>query len=198
MRGRERTGTWHAGCNARGMIAPASGSEWSPQHLLPSDGAGPIGPDQHWPQPSGASFGEVLGALNPLHHLPGVGMIYRAVTGETIPPALSIAGAAAVGGPVGLAGAVLMNLVGELFRLGPDTSRPAAPAGMQATGSEAPMAAVTPGTLEEGQYTTLATSTPAFLQSPVLMADDGRRGYAAYYAAANEWQRANLVEKGLA
>ena len=180
------------------MIAPPSGSEWSPQHLLPSDGAGPIGPDQHWPRSSDASFGEVLGALNPLQHLPGVGMIYRAATGETIPHALRIVGAAAIGGPVGLAGAVLMGLAEELVRLGPDTSRPAVPAGMQATGSEAPMAAVTPGALEEGQYTTLATSTPAFLEVPVLMADDGRRGYAAYYAAANEWQRADLVEKGLA
>ena len=169
-----------------------------PQHRLPSDGAGPIGPDQHWPQPAQTSFGEMLGALNPLHHLPGVGMIYRAVTGETIPHALRIVGAAVVGGPVGLAGAVLMGLAEEVFRLGPDTSRPAVPAGMQATGSEAPMAAVTPGALEEGQYTTLATSTPAFLEVPVLMADDGRRGYAAYYAAANEWQRADLVEKGLA
>ena len=180
------------------MIAPPSGSEWSPQHLLPADGAGPIGPDQHWPQPADATFDEVLGALNPLHHLPGVGMIYRAVTGETISPALGIVGAAVTGGPVGLAGAVLMGLVEELVRLGTDTSRPAAPAGMQATGSEAPMAAVTPGTLEEGQYTTLATNTPAFLQSPVLVAEDGQRGYAAYYAAANEWQRASLVEKGLA
>ena len=107
------------------MIAPPPGPEWSPQHRLPSDGAGPIGPDQHWPQPAQTSFGEVLGALNPLQHLPGVGMIYRAVTGETIAPALRIAGAAVVGGPVGLAGAVLMGLVEELFHLGPDTSRPA-------------------------------------------------------------------------
>jgi len=38
-------------------------------------------------------FKDVLRALNPLQHVPVVGTIYRAVTGDTIPAPLRILGA---------------------------------------------------------------------------------------------------------
>ena len=82
--------------------------------------------------------------------------------------------------------------------MGPDLSRPSVPAGMSATGS-APMEPVTPGTLKPGEYTTLATTVPEFLQSPTQFANANKqRGLAAYQEAGQEWQRTQALEKGLA
>jgi hypothetical protein len=56
-------------------------------------------------------FHDVLSALNPLQYLPGVGMIYPAVSGDEIHPALKIAVAGAasflIGGPIGLVAAMI-------------------------------------------------------------------------------------------
>ena len=151
------------------------------------------------PDASAVSFRDVLSALNPLQYVPGVGTIYRAVTGETIPAPLRILGAGIFGGPIGILGAALMSFAEALFSMAPDLSRPSAPAGMAATGSETPMGAVTPGTMQFGEYTTLATTTPEFLQSPTQFAGgDRRRGLAAYQEAGQEWQRSQALEKGLA
>jgi len=46
-------------------------------------------------------FAEILDIINPLHHLPIVGGIYREMTGDTISPVASIAGSALFGGPIG-------------------------------------------------------------------------------------------------
>lgn len=54
----------------------------------------------------GMSFGEVLSCLNPLQYVPVVGMIYRAVTGDTIPASVREVGSLVVsgltGGPLGV------------------------------------------------------------------------------------------------
>ena len=151
-----------------------------PPGAMPPDGAGPIGPDQPWPQPSNVPFNEVLRALNPLHHVPGIGMIYEAVTGETVPTPIKIAGSAILGGPVGVAGAVLMGLFQELLRMGPDLSRPAAPEGMSLS-AEGAMSPVTPGApMQEGGYLSLATTNPDFLGGQ-------HRGHTAYALAGQDW-----------
>jgi hypothetical protein len=71
------------------------------------------------PAPAGGSlrhvqFADVLHALNPLQYLPGIGMIYRAATGDSVHPALQIAVAAAsavaFGNPVGIAVTMLAAL----------------------------------------------------------------------------------------
>ena len=197
-----------AACKGPAMIPPTPGADPASRlfgYATPPDGAGPIGPDQAWPVPAEGSFGDVLRGLNPLHHLPVVGTIYRMVTGETIPTTMRIAGAALVGGPLGMLGAGLFGLLEELIRMGPDRSRPPTPAGMAETGSERPMDPLTPGTLAKGEYTTLATTQPEFLQ-PTQFADaalpgaapDATRGLAAYAAAAQEWRAGQAWEKGLA
>ncbi len=147
----------------------------------PPDGAGPVGPEQPWPQPLDIPFDVVLRGLNPLHHLPGIGMAYGAATGETVPLPLKIAGAGLIGGPIGIAGAVIMGLVQELIRMGPDLSRPSMPEGMSLS-AEGGMSPVTPGDpVQEGSYLTLATTNPDFLGG-----NDGdalQRGRAAYALA---------------
>lgn len=57
-------------------------------------------------------FGDLLDAINPLQHLPVIGTIYRALTGDTISEAARMAGGALYGGPFGVIGA-LANVVVE-------------------------------------------------------------------------------------
>lgn len=50
----------------------------------------------------GFSFGDLIDAINPLHHIPVVGTIYRAITGDKIRPEARIIGGAVFGGPIGM------------------------------------------------------------------------------------------------
>src|SRR3546814_18224238 len=52
----------------------------------------------------GLGFLDFLDVINPLQHLPIVGTIYRAMTGDTISDAARVAGGALYGGPFGLIG----------------------------------------------------------------------------------------------
>jgi hypothetical protein len=156
--------------------------------VIPADGAGPVSPEAA-PQPTAMSFGDVLSALNPLQHVPVVGRIYRAATGDDIPAPLKILGAGIFGGPLGIIGAAIGELAIEIIARGPDTSRPAAPAGMSATGSEASVQPVTPGTLGKDAYLTLATTQPDWLRpstpEQLAMIGEPQRALDAYKAAAS-------------
>ena len=52
-------------------------------------------------KPEGYQFGDVVDVVNPLHHLPIVGMVYRGLSGDAIHPMSQIIGGAIYGGPVG-------------------------------------------------------------------------------------------------
>jgi len=189
-----------------GMIPPTPGADPASRLFgwaTPPDGAGPIGPDGAWPVAVTATREEILRGLNPLQHLPGVGMIYRATEGQGIPTTMRVLGAGIVGGPLGMLGAGFLGILGAMLTLPPDLSRPAAPAGMSATGSEQGVQPVSPGQLAEGAYTTLATVRPEWMEGTVQYAGEPgqgemTRGAAAYQVAAMEYQRAQAVEKGLA
>jgi hypothetical protein len=77
----------------------------------PADGGPPLGPEEFVPVPGEITFSQFLQGLNPLHHLPGVGTIYRAVTGAEIHPVMRVLGGAVFGGPVGM----IMAAVGSAF-----------------------------------------------------------------------------------
>jgi hypothetical protein len=47
------------------------------------------------------SFSDVVDIVNPLHHLPLVGMAYRGITGDDIHPMSQVIGGALYGGPIG-------------------------------------------------------------------------------------------------
>lgn len=70
-----------------------------------------LGPEEAIPIPGEITFDEVLEGLNPLHHLPGVGMIYRAATGTEIHPAMRVLGAGITGGPLGMVLAGVMSAI---------------------------------------------------------------------------------------
>lgn len=57
--------------------------------------------EEPYNETSDMSFGDFLDMINPLQHIPVVGTIYRAVTGDTIKPAAQVIGDIAYGGPIG-------------------------------------------------------------------------------------------------
>lgn len=75
------------------------------------DGGPPLDPDQAIPIPGDMTFDEFLEGLNPLHHLPVVGMIYRGATGRELHPTMRILGSLALGGPAGLVATVGLTLL---------------------------------------------------------------------------------------
>lgn len=50
---------------------------------------------------SDLSFSDLLDVINPLHHIPILGSIYRAISGDTIKPAAQVIGGGLFGGPLG-------------------------------------------------------------------------------------------------
>ena len=185
------------------MIQPTPGADPASRlfgYATPPDGAGPIGPDQLWPTAVDVSREDVVRGLNPLHHIPIVGMIYRAATGETLPATMRVLGAGLIGGPLGALGAGFMGLIEGLLSMKPDLSRPSVPAGMSATGSEAGVQPVSPGRMDAGAYTTLATTEPEWLNNGPTRyaATEPGRGSETYQQASLEWRRSESLEKGLA
>lgn len=73
---------------ARGM------SEQAAEKLAQDHGFNLFGDD-------GLNFYDLLDAINPLHHIPVVGAIYRELSGDEISPASRVAGGALFGGPIG-------------------------------------------------------------------------------------------------
>ena len=119
-----------------GPVIDVSGGRADPSPGLP-DGGPPLGPDERAPEPATFSFDEMLNGLNPLHYVPVVGMIYRAVTGETVPMAERVAVSAVtslfLGGPLGGLGTLVGCLAEELWKMG---TSDAEPQGSTATGTQ--------------------------------------------------------------
>jgi len=69
--------------------------------------------ERDWSQPStesseqSFSFRDFLSVINPLQHIPIVGSIYRAITGDTVSPASRVIGGFIFGGPLGLVASAL-------------------------------------------------------------------------------------------
>lgn len=59
------------------------------------------------------SFFDLLDIINPLQHIPIVGSIYRAITGDTLNPAARILGGTLFGGPLGLLSGIGGTLIAE-------------------------------------------------------------------------------------
>lgn len=63
-------------------------------------------------EPEVFGFGDILDMINPLHHIPLVGSLYRDITGDGIKPVSRIIGGAVFGGAAG-AGSALVNVIIE-------------------------------------------------------------------------------------
>ncbi len=73
----------------------------------------------------GFTFGNLLDIVNPLHHIPIVGMIYRKLTGDTIAPVMQIVGDGLFGGPLGAAISVVTTAFQSQFKT--NSTDPASP-----------------------------------------------------------------------
>lgn len=61
----------------------------------------------------GIGFDDFLDVINPLHHVPVVGTIYRAITGDTIASGPRVMGGALFGGVIGFAAALVNAVIDE-------------------------------------------------------------------------------------
>ncbi|MEM9469850.1 MAG: hypothetical protein AAF988_06785 [Pseudomonadota bacterium] len=59
------------------------------------------------------TFADVVDVVNPLHHLPIVGTLYRGITGDEIKPASQIIGGGLFGGPIGVTSGTI-NAVAQI------------------------------------------------------------------------------------
>jgi hypothetical protein len=85
----------------------------TPTATTPADGGPPLGADEFVPVPGEMTFAQFLEGLNPLHHLPVVGSIYRAATGTEIHPVMRVLGGGVLGGPVGM----ILGAIGAAFEM---------------------------------------------------------------------------------
>jgi hypothetical protein len=60
------------------------------------------------------TFDDLLDFINPLHHLPVIGSLYREFTGDQIKPAMQVAGGTLFGGPTGLMSSAFQVLFQEI------------------------------------------------------------------------------------
>ncbi len=113
------------------------------------------------PPSSGAtefSFHDILDIINPLQHIPIVGTLYRAISGDTIKPFDKVAGDTLYGGPLGfvssMADLVFQKITGKDFGAtvlalvsGDDNSNPAAVANAATPPASATAASASPSSL---------------------------------------------------
>jgi len=117
-----------------------------PPGLRPApDGGPPLPEESALPMPVELSFGALLANLNPLHHIPIIGWVYRAVTGETVHPAFRALGGFLFGGPIGAVvsavGAMVEHLVSGRREGGePVTNVEPSATALNATGDPVPSA----------------------------------------------------------
>src|SRR5262249_14874851 len=64
--------------------------------------------------PQDLTFDDILNIINPLQHLPVISTIYRAITGDTIKPAMQIMGDLGYGGPSGFVLSCFQVLFSEI------------------------------------------------------------------------------------
>lgn len=130
----------------------------------------------------GLGFRDLLDIVNPLHHIPVVGSLYRKLTGDVIAPAFRIAGGALFGGPLGAAFAAANVVMQQVITRdpaapdhGPVTPARPAPGGWMVAASRQPAAAPGPA------IAAAATSQPS--AAPVAARRGGWMVQAAYAMA---------------
>ncbi len=86
----------------------AHANTYAPAAQNVNTGESNVKPDIAYPESEDEfSFGDVIDMINPLQHLPVVGMIYRKLTGDVIKPMSNIIGGAIFGGPIGAVSGVV-------------------------------------------------------------------------------------------
>lgn len=147
-------------------------------------------------------FGDLLDMVNPLQHIPVVGTVYRAVTGDTIRPVAQIIGGGLFGGVAGAAGSFVNVLVeqetgkdiaGNVVSFVMDGEKPAFRSAAAASDSPEKRLDTALQTAQNGR----AADDPAALPGTVMAYADlggGSRGIVREVAAPaprTDWSRLN-------
>ncbi|HVR68875.1 MAG TPA: hypothetical protein VMT98_19670 [Verrucomicrobiae bacterium] len=111
------------------------------------------------------TFDDLVDFINPLHHLPVIGALYRAITGDQIKPALQIAGGTLFGGPSGFVSSTFQVLFQEMT--GDDIlGNGMAMLGLKEPASRGSAAAAGPGAAPVAAIAANPTATPAAPVAP--------------------------------
>lgn len=82
--------------------------------LAPSSSGGASDPASNFWGSDGLSFDDFIDLINPLQHIPIIGNIYRAFTGDQISTGASVLGGALFGGIIGIGAAVVNAIIEEV------------------------------------------------------------------------------------
>ncbi|MEO0393590.1 MAG: hypothetical protein AAF213_10130, partial [Pseudomonadota bacterium] len=129
-------------------------------------------------QDDSMSFWDFLDVINPLHHLPVVGDMYRELTGDTIKPSTQMAGGILFGGPFGMVSGVYNAMIEQTSGQGIAGTVVAALSG-EADATTAPSFVAQPraaggvmlASLELGPSTNGAAPVEAVFEPAILVAD---------------------------
>ncbi len=91
--------------NANTVVAQS----YAPSHADPAQATGLA--YETAPNNDEYTFEDLVDMINPLHHVPVIGNIYRKLTGDTIKPMSNIIGGGVFGGPIGAIGSTINTLV---------------------------------------------------------------------------------------
>lgn len=129
------------------MLSPLEARErngatyWHEAEAVPTGDGG----TNFWGE-DGFTFGDFLDTINPLQHLPIVGTVYRALTGDELAPGARLAGGTLFGGPIGAATAMANLAVEEIAGQDIGATVLAAFAGDETPASPVQVAALAPDT----------------------------------------------------
>lgn len=82
-----------------------------PETSIPASSALDAAPQKSEKKEGGFGFFDLLDMINPLQHIPVVGTIYRAITGDEIRSISRIIGGAVFGGPMGAASGLVTAVI---------------------------------------------------------------------------------------
>lgn len=91
------------------LAAQGTGSSYAPQQA--ANGSNTNADISYESPEDEFSFGDVIDMINPLQHLPVIGMLYRNLTGDTIKPISNIIGGTIFGGPIGAVSSTINSIV---------------------------------------------------------------------------------------
>jgi hypothetical protein len=89
------------GLAQRGLSTHTAGNSLAYNNTSPT----PVNADESF------GFADLVDMVNPLQHIPVIGHIYRAISGDEIKPISNIIGGTLFGGPLGLAGGLVNTIV---------------------------------------------------------------------------------------
>lgn len=136
------------------------------------------------------TFADIIDIINPLHHLPVIGTLYRKLSGDTIKPMANIIGGAVFGGPVGAVSSTI-NVVAKST-----TGKDIAENALALVGIDAAPSSTKP----ELRYETTAAFAPennlvsakdiditVTTAASAYNTADGRKNFAARSVTASSW-----------